>query len=78
MIEGLQNIGGIEIYIPGNLEKHIGVVSFNLNTYLPEDIGKILSDEFNIAVRTGHHCAPMIGKFLGGYAIDGTVRLSVG
>lgn len=78
LIEGLQNIGGIEIYIPGNLEKHIGVVSFNLNTYLPEDIGKILSDEFNIAVRTGHHCAPMIGKFLGGYAIDGTVRLSVG
>lgn len=78
LIEGLQNIDGIEIYIPGNLEKHIGVVSFNLNTYLPEDIGKILSDEFNIAVRTGHHCAPMIGKFLGGYAIDGTVRLSVG
>ncbi|WP_291736071.1 aminotransferase class V-fold PLP-dependent enzyme [Clostridium sp.] len=78
LIEGLQNIDGIEIYIPGNLEKHIGVVSFNLNAYLPEDIGKILSDEFNIAVRTGHHCAPMIGKFLGGYAIDGTVRLSVG
>ena len=70
LIEGLQNIDGIEIYIPGNLEKHIGVVSFNLNAYLPEDIGKILSDEFNIAVRTGHHCAPMIGKFLGGYAID--------
>ena len=78
LIEGLQNIDGIEIYIPGNLEKHIGVVSFNLNAYLPEDIGKILSDEFNIAVRTGHHCTPMIGKFLGGYAIDGTVRLSVG
>lgn len=77
LINGLQDIEGIEIYIPENLENHIGVVSFNLNGYLPEDIGRILSDEYNIAVRTGHHCAAIIGEFLDGYAINGTVRVSV-
>ena len=41
-------------------------------------MGRILSDEFGIAVRTGHHCAPMIGEFLEGYAINGTVRVSIG
>ncbi|MBD7914581.1 aminotransferase class V-fold PLP-dependent enzyme [Clostridium sp. Sa3CUN1] len=78
LIQGLQEIDGIEIYIPENLENHIGVVSFNLNGYSPQDIGRILSDEHNIAVRTGHHCAPLVGEFLDGYAINGTVRVSIG
>ena len=78
LVEGLQEIDGIEIYIPENLENHIGVVSFNLPEYTAEDIGKILSDEYNISVRTGHHCAPLIGTFLEGYAVDGTVRVSIG
>ena len=78
MIEGLKDIEGIEIYIPGDLENHIGTISFNLNNYSTEDTGKILSDEYGIAVRTGHHCAPLIGKFLEGHATEGTVRISVG
>ena len=78
LIDGLQGIDGIEIYIPENLEKHIGVVSFNLPDYSAEDVGKILSDEYNIAVRTGHHCAPLIGEFLDGYAVSGTIRASIG
>lgn len=78
LISKLEEIEGIEIYIPENLDNHIGVVSFNLSDYLPEDVGRILGDEYDIAVRTGHHCAPLIGEFLDGNAINGTVRLSVG
>lgn len=77
LVEGLQDIDGIEIYIPENLEKHIGVVSFNIADYKAEDMGSILSSEYHIMVRSGYHCAPLIGKFLDGYAIEGTVRLSV-
>lgn len=77
IIYGLQQIDGVEIYIPENLENHIGIVSFNLAEYSVDDIGKILNDEYGIAVRTGHHCAPLIGKFLDGYAINGTVRVSL-
>ena len=78
LIDGLMEIDGVEVYIPENLDSHIGVVSFNLSDYSAEDVGRILSDEFGIAVRTGHHCAPMIGEFLEGYAINGTVRVSIG
>ena len=78
LISKLEEIEGIEIYIPENLDNHIGVVSFNLSDYLPEDVGRILGDEYDIAVRTGYHCAPLIGEFLDGNAINGTVRLSVG
>lgn len=78
LIEELNDIDGIEIYIPENQKKHIGVVSFNIADYNAEDVGKILNDEYGIAVRTGHHCAPLIGEFLEGYAVDGTVRASIG
>lgn len=78
LIDGLKEIDDIEIYIPENLENHIGVVSFNLADYNSEDVGKILSSEYQIMVRIGHHCAPLIGEFLDGYAVDGTIRLSVG
>lgn len=77
LVEGLEEIDDIEIYIPENLENHIGVVSFNLADYKAEDVGKILNDEYQIMVRTGHHCAPLIGEFLDGHAVDGTVRVSV-
>ena len=78
LINKLKNIDGLEIYISENIDKHIGVVSFNLSDYAAEDVGRILSDEYNIAVRTGHHCAPLIGDFLNGYAINGTLRVSIG
>lgn len=54
----------------------IGVVSCNINNYSSDSIGKVLSD-FNIAVRTGLHCAPNAHKFLGTFPA-GTVRFSVG
>lgn len=78
LINGLKEIDGIELYIPENLENHIGIVSFNIEGYKPEEIGHILNDEYGICVRTGHHCAPLVGEFLDGMAIKGTVRVSIG
>lgn len=78
LINGLKERDGIELYIPENLENHIGIVSFNIEGYKPEEFGKILIDEYGICVRTGHHCAPLVGKFLDGMAIKGTVRVSIG
>jgi len=78
MIDRLMELENIEIYIPKELENHIGIVSFNMSEYSSNDVASILNDEFNIAVRSGHHCAPFIGEFLGGRAVDGTVRISIG
>lgn len=77
LIEEIEKIDEIEIYVPENLENHIGVISFNLEGYKASEIGKILDEDFNICVRTGHHCAPYIGKFLEGMAQEGTVRVSL-
>lgn len=77
LVECLQEIEGIELYIPENLDNHVGIVAFNISGYKAEEIGQILNDEFGICVRTGHHCAPYVGEFLDGMALEGTVRASL-
>jgi len=69
--EGLDELE-IPWYGPRNLDKHAGVVSFNVPPLHPHDVAAIL-DENNIMVRSGHHCALPVMKKLG---IDGTVRAS--
>lgn len=77
-IEKLRNIYGIELYIPKNDLKHIGIISFNLNNYRADELAQILDEDFDICVRAGHHCAPKVGEFLGGNAKNGVVRISLG
>ena len=38
----------------------------------------ILDEDYQIAVRTGYHCAPLIHKVLGNESYAGVVRASVG
>lgn len=79
LVERLENIPGIILYLPDNCEtEHIGVVSFNLEGYKAEDIGNILDEDFDIAVRTGYHCAPYIHKYLNNENYVGTVRIGLG
>jgi cysteine desulfurase family protein len=57
--------------------KHVGTVSFNIEDYEPSDVGSILDDSFDIAVRPGLHCAPYSHKQFGTYPA-GAVRVSPG
>lgn len=66
----LLKIEGLKIY--GTAKNKTSVISFNIETVHPYDIGSIL-DKLGIAVRTGHHCAQPIMDF---YKIPGTVRAS--
>ncbi|MCP4977055.1 MAG: cysteine desulfurase [Maribacter sp.] len=68
--EQLLSIEGLRIY--GTSENKTSVISFNIESIHPYDIGSIL-DKLGIAVRTGHHCAQPIMDF---YKIPGTVRAS--
>lgn len=67
----LKEIDEIKIY--GESQKKAGVVSFNVGTLHPYDVGMLL-DRQGIAVRTGHHCAEPLITLLG---VPGTVRASV-
>ncbi len=77
MIDGLKNLG-CELYLPCEKELHTSVVSFNVSGYTADEVGIILSEDFDIAVRTGYHCAPYVHEFLDTKNCTGTVRASVG
>jgi cysteine desulfurase family protein len=78
LIEGLKSIDGVKMYLPDNLYNHIGIVSLNVENYNPTELGQILDQDFNIAVRTGYHCAPAIHNFINTENLGGTVRISLG
>ena len=68
----LQEIEGVTIYGPTDLNKKASVISFNIENIHPYDIGTII-DKLGVAVRTGHHCAQPIMDF---FKIPGTIRAS--
>lgn len=77
VIDGLKKNGNIKMYLPLDLNKHIGIVSFIYNGLNSEDVGTILDEDFDIAVRTGYHCAPFIHDFLGDKKSLGTIRVGL-
>lgn len=67
----LMNLG-CTVYAAG--QPKAGVISFNVGTVHPFDVGTLL-DQQGIAVRTGHHCAEPLIDSMG---VPGTVRVSFG
>ena len=61
-----------EIIMYGESDEKAGVISFNVKSHHPFDIGTLL-DNYGIAVRTGHHCTQPLMQDL---KIQGTVRIS--
>jgi cysteine desulfurase/selenocysteine lyase len=66
----LSKITGLTIY--GHAREKVGLVSFTLDGYTTEQVGKEL-DRYGIEVRTGHHCAQ---PSLRHYGLESTVRPS--
>jgi len=66
----LEKIPGLTII--GKARNKVGVVSFIVDGFHPQDIG-VLLDHQGVAARTGHHCTqPLMKRF----NIPGTVRVS--
>ena len=78
LIEKLKQLENVILYTPSNPNDLIGIVSINIKGYTPSDVGSILSDEFDIAVRTGYHCSPFVHEFIGSKEFNGTIRISLG
>ena len=76
--DGLRAIDGVTLYCQDDLSGHIGVLIFNVAGFEAADVGTLLDVDYEIACRTGLHCAPLLHKQLGTDAIHGAVRLSVG
>jgi len=85
LVEGLRSLSLVTLYGHASQERngtervpHVGVVSFNVTDFAPQEAASILDDSFGIQARAGLHCAPGVHRWLGTFAGGGTVRLSVG
>ena len=67
----LLEIDGLKIY--GTSKHKTAVISFNVGSIHPFDIGTLL-DKYGIAIRSGHHCTQPIWEF---YNVPGTIRASL-
>lgn len=73
----LKNVKKVIVYTPVDEKKCIGILSINVQGYSAEEVGSILDEEFDIAVRTGYHCAPLIHDFINSMEFNGTIRISL-
>jgi cysteine desulfurase/selenocysteine lyase len=77
LIDGLSGIPGIQMLSPEDARRRAAVVSFVVDGWEPADFGAALDSNFEIACRTGLHCAPDACATLGAFPY-GTIRLSPG
>lgn len=68
----LSKLDFLETYYTKNDENHMGVISFNIKGVHPHDTASVL-DSYNVAVRSGNHCAQPLLRYLGK---DSTCRAS--
>ncbi len=66
---------GVALYPNGRCDQKTTLFSFNVSGMSPEDVGYILEHSFDIIVRSGLHCAPLIHRHIGTFP-DGSVRVS--
>jgi cysteine desulfurase/selenocysteine lyase len=57
LLDGLGEIDGVEIYGPKDTKQRVGLVTFNIEGMNPHDVALTLDLEYDIATRSGHHCA---------------------
>lgn len=71
----LSKIRGVQLYT----KKEYGgpVIAFNVRGMSSAEAGNILSDEYDICVRCGLHCAPLVHKHYGTLK-DGMIRIALG
>jgi len=75
--DGLARLQDVHLYCAENLDRHVAVLSANVRGMDPEDVGAILDGDFEIAVRIGLHCAPLVHEDLKA-SPRGSVRFSLG
>ncbi|MCH3963106.1 MAG: cysteine desulfurase [Clostridium sp.] len=63
-LDKLSDIDYVTVYGPGNVEDRGGIISFNIKGVHPHDVATVLNS-YGVAVRSGHHCAQPLMKYLG-------------
>ncbi len=77
LIESLRDNPKIRLYGSLDLSRRVGSLALNREGYTASEVGMILDNAFEIAVRPGLHCAPYLHRELG-TAPEGAIRISPG
>lgn len=77
LLEGLRRIEGVDIYGPAPGEPRASLVSINMRGRQPNELARLLDENYDIYARSGWLCAPMAHKLIGTYE-TGVLRLSPG
>lgn len=77
LVDGLKHLPRVQLYAADSIADHLPVLSCTVEGIAATDVGAILDGDFDIAVRTGLHCAPLVHEDLGTSG-DGTIRFSLG
>ena len=78
LLEALNGSPSVNLMGTFDTDKTLGIVSFVVEGYQSDEVGIILDNEYDIAVRTGYHCAPYIHDYLGDKPYHGTIRIGIG
>ena len=76
--DGLKDVEGVTLYCQEDLTNHISIFLFNVDGLEALNTGTILDVDYNIASRTGLHCAPLVHEQIGTAEIHGAVRFGIG
>lgn len=73
--DGIREIPGVKIYGDFSRKNRCPIVSFNIGGYDSAEVSDELAEGWEIATRSGGHCAPLMHEALG-TAEQGVVRVS--
>jgi selenocysteine lyase/cysteine desulfurase len=77
IIDGLTSLPKIKVYGKKDIENRTAVTAFNLDNYSSNQLAFKMQNEYDIQLRGGLHCAPLLHKFLG-TDNQGMLRISPG
>ncbi|NIM57607.1 MAG: aminotransferase class V-fold PLP-dependent enzyme [Candidatus Aminicenantes bacterium] len=76
--DGLNDVEDVNLYCQDDLTDHISIFLFNIDGLEALNAATILDVDYNIACRSGLHCAPLAHEQLGTDKIRGAVRFGIG
>jgi cysteine desulfurase family protein len=77
LMQRLDEVPGYQVFGHRDLSRRVATLSLRSEAIGAAEIGGILDQSFDIAIRPGLHCAPYIHRALGTFP-EGTVRVSPG
>jgi selenocysteine lyase/cysteine desulfurase len=73
----LDEMPGFQVFGHREPARRVGTLSFRCDSLPAAELGGILDQAFDVAVRPGLHCAPYVHRALGTFP-EGLVRVSPG